>query len=155
MQHAPIDNLGAEVAAGTALLQLLRQEQDQLVSANIDAIGALTEQKTRLLMQMGELAQVRERTLQAAGFDASEAGVQAWLKTAPAASAEAWKALTEIAREAKELNRVNGLLIGQHMARNQAALNVLHGGSPAGGGDLYGPNGQSTGLASSRRLVIG
>jgi flagella synthesis protein FlgN len=62
--------------------------------------------------------------------------------------------LLEIAAQAKELNRVNGLLLGQHMARNQQALNILQGNNqPAG--TIYGPNGQPTSAASTRRLVVG
>jgi len=152
--NPPALQLGEEIAAGHALLQVLQQEQEHLIAADVDALGALTEEKSRLLARMGELAMLRQRAVAAAGFDDSEAGMQSFLEhAAPSARAD-WEALIDIARQGKELNRVNGLLIGQHMSRNQAALNVLKGGDqPAG--DLYGPNGQSAGQSASRRLVVG
>ncbi|HEY8606456.1 MAG TPA: flagellar protein FlgN [Noviherbaspirillum sp.] len=152
--NVPMLQFGEEINAGKALLALLQQEQDCLVAADLDALGALAEEKTRLLARLGELAQARQRALAAAGLEDSEAGMQACLKAAPAAVRAEWDALMDIARDGKELNRVNGLLIGQHMARNNAALNALQGGD-APAGQLYGPDGQSASSGGSRRLVVG
>jgi flagellar biosynthesis protein FlgN len=152
--NAPAQQLGEEITACKALLQLLQQEQDHLVAADIDALGALTEEKSRLLGRLNELARQRQRALVAAGFEGSEAGMEAFLQNAPAAARSAFDELMEIARQGKELNRVNGMLIGQHMSRNQAALNALHGGTQPGG-TLYGPDGQSASQGGSRRLVVG
>lgn len=155
---SPADSLGKELDAGKALLTLLQQEQQHLVNADLDGLAGVTEEKSRTIGRMTELAQGRHRTLAAQGFEASETGMRAWLDTpaaaaAAAASSKSWTALLDLAREAKELNRLNGLLLNQHMARNQGAINVLQG-APAGGG-MYGPNGQSTSQASSRKLVVG
>jgi flagellar biosynthesis protein FlgN len=148
-------SLGDELVAANALLQLLKQEQAQLINANVDELDKVTEEKTKIVARMTELAQNRHRALAAAGFEASEAGMQTWTKspTALPAAGKSWNELLGIAQQAKELNRVNGLLIGQHMARNQKALNTLQG-SPQGG-TMYGPNGQSTSQPSSRKLVVG
>jgi flagella synthesis protein FlgN len=153
--NSPADSLGKELDAGKALLSLLQQEQQHLVNADLDGLTRVTEEKTRAVAHMTELAQGRHRMLAVQGFEASEAGMRDWLKTPTAAAAggKSWTALLELAREAKELNRLNGLLLNQHMARNQGAINVLQG-APAGGG-IYGPNGQSTSKASSRKLVVG
>lgn len=148
----PLDGLDEEIAAGKTLLELLAREQECLVRVDVDALAGVTEAKTQTVNRMTELAQRRHRALAAAGFDASEAGMQEWVKQRSAAN-EAWNALLTLAREAKELNRTNGLLIAQHMSRNQAALNILHGSQQGGG--LYGPNGQATSQTGSRRLVVG
>ncbi len=150
-----VHSLREELNAANALLQLLKQEQAQLIDANVDALATVTEEKAKIVARMTELAQNRHRALAAAGFEASEAGMQAWAKgsTALLAASQSWDELLNISRQAKEQNRLNGLLIGQHMARNQTALNILQG-SPQGG-PLYGPNGQSTSQASRRKLVVG
>ena len=151
----PADTLGDELAAGRALLQLLKDEQDLLVSADVDRLAVAIEEKGKLVARMTELALRRYGQLTAAGFDGSESGMQAWLQQRkPAARiAQDWAALVETAQLAKELNRSNGMLIGQHMARTQSALNVLQGAPE--GGQMYGPNGQATGAAGGRKLVVG
>lgn len=151
---APALQFGEEIAAGKALLELLRQEQERLIAADVEALGPLTEEKSKLLARLGELAMLRQRALADAGIEDSEAGMQSLLQNAAASVRADWDQLMDIAREGKELNRVNGLLIGQHMSRNQTALNALQGGGqPAGA--LYGPNGQAASQGGSRRLVVG
>ncbi|HYC42164.1 MAG TPA: flagellar protein FlgN [Noviherbaspirillum sp.] len=147
--------LAEEVRAAGALLDLLRQEQAHLVDANIDELIKVTEEKTKIVARMGELSLGRHRALAGAGLEASEEGMQKWASSpsTDASAAQSWAALLQLAREAKELNRTNGLLIGRHLSRNQAALNILQGGGE--GGNMYGPNGQSASQSGSRRLVIG
>jgi len=149
----PGDSLAEELAAGHVLLQLLRQEQEYLIQANLEGLTAVIGEKTKTVARMTELALARHRSLGAAGHSADESGMQAWLKSASAETGKAWTELLDLAREAKEFNRTNGLLIGQHMSRNQNALNVLQGNR--GGGTMYGPTGQTTSSGGSRTLVVG
>lgn len=153
--QVPGATLADEQQAANSLLQLLRQEQAALVDADVERLSNLTGEKARLAAQMSQLAKQRHALLGAAGFDASEAGMQDWLNSARASAADgkAWSALLALVQEANELNRVNGLLIGQHIARNQAALNILQGNAENGG--MYGPNGQAANKVGSRRLVVG
>jgi flagella synthesis protein FlgN len=84
--------------------------------------------------------------------------MQAWIDSGSAndrdfASAKKrWAELISLTQSAKELNRVNGLLIGSHMARNQSALNALQSGQ--NGGNVYGPNGQPSRNMPSRSLIV-
>lgn len=151
--NSPAASLGEEISIGNTLLQLLKQEQEHLIHANLDGLTGVTEEKTSAVARMTALALHRHRTLAAAGFEASESGMQRWVATAPAAVIKSWDDLLGIARQAKELNRTNGLLINQHITRNQNALNVLQGNQNGGG--MYGPNGQATSKNSSRTLVVG
>ena len=153
--NALAQTLAEEVRAAGTLLDLLRKEQAHLVDANIDELIKVTEEKTKIVARMGELSLGRQRSLASAGLEASEEGMQKWARSPSAdpSAAQSWNALLELAREAKELNRTNGLLIGRHLTRNQAALNVLQGSGQ--GGNMYGPNGQSASQSGSRRLVIG
>ncbi|HYD79781.1 MAG TPA: flagellar protein FlgN [Paucimonas sp.] len=151
----PAATLNDEIAAAGNLVAVLRREQAVLIDADIETLPALTEEKAKLVAQIAVLANARYQALAAAGFPDEEAGMQAWVAS-PAASpaaGKAWNDLLAVVRSAKELNRTNGLLIGKHMSRNQAALNVLHGNRHAN--SLYGPNGQPTARTGSRGLVIG
>ena len=152
---SPAHGLEEEYQAGHALLKLLEQEQTALVNADVESLTKLTEEKARIAAHMSQLAKNRHQALDAAGFETTETGMQNWLASsqANAASNKTWNELLEIVRSAKELNRVNGMLISQHMARNQSALSVLYGNSQ--GGNLYGPDGQATTKVGSRRLVVG
>lgn len=153
----PADTLGDELAAGRTLLELLKSEQELLINADVDSLNRAIEEKGKLIARMAECAQRRHRSLAASGFEASETGMQNWLKGQKSVQAQtiqqSWTSLIELAQLAKELNRTNGMLIGQHMTRAQTALKVLQG-APEGGA-LYGPNGQATGSGSGRRLVVG
>lgn len=151
----PADTFSKEIEAARNLLQLLKQEESCLVKADVEGVAGLTAEKARLAAEMTDLAKRRHGTLKAAGFEATEAGMQEWLASAAASDDDrnAWDELLSLAKTGKELNRVNGLLITQHLACNQNALNVLQGNSQSGG--VYGPNGQTTTKLGGRRLVIG
>ncbi|HEY4540812.1 MAG TPA: flagellar protein FlgN [Noviherbaspirillum sp.] len=154
----PAATLAEELAAGRSLLQLLKDEQELLIKADVDGLNKATEEKSRLVGTMGELALRRHRSLAAAGHPASESGMQDWLNSLKDPKAgqqirQTWSTLIELGSLAKELNRTNGMLIGQHMARTQNALYVLQGGQQ--GEQLYGPNGQATGPGGGRTLVVG
>ncbi|GGI16306.1 flagella synthesis protein FlgN [Oxalicibacterium faecigallinarum] len=151
---SPAVTLIDEQEAMLALTSLLEQEQKLLIAADIERIAALTEPKALAAAKMAELASQRHDALAAAGHDASEIGMQAWLATtaAPAGASEAWKKLITIAEEAKEINRINGTLINKQMARNQAVLNVLQHGNEQGG-STYGPKGQSGSKSIGRHIV--
>jgi|SRR5690606_1045483 len=150
----PGAQLAREQDVTTALLALLRQEQASLIEADINGVTDLLNEKSLLVAQATDLAIARHQALALAGFEANETGMQAWIAEQPAQSAavQTWQSLIELAREAKEINRTNGLLINQQLSRNEAALNVLRGGESSA--NTYGPNGQtSTRLASSGRVI--
>jgi flagella synthesis protein FlgN len=151
---APDSSLQEEYQLTQRLVELLKQEQAQLIKADIEGLIAVTEEKTRAVARMSELTNRRYRALAAAGFAPKEDGMRAWLNTsAPASDAShCWQDLLKLAQSAKTLNNTNGLLINQHMVRNQSALNVLQGTQ---GGGFYGPNGQSTTKIQARGLVVG
>src|SRR4051794_25026656 len=124
--NSPAHNLYEENHMARLLLDLLKQEQAKLIAADIEALTALTEEKTRLVTRMSALATERHQALALAGFSATEDGMQAWLEShQPADARQSWQELMQLARDARDTNRSNGLLIGKHMARNQGALNIL------------------------------
>ena len=142
----------------SALVELMKQEQQFLVAADADGLDGLTPRKTVLVQELAQLSRQRHGALAGAGFLASEAGMEPWLATQgddPSVRA-AWRQLLALTLEAKELNRVNGMLINRQMAHNQTVLNALRTPT-AGAADstLYGAKGQTFGSTPSRRFVVG
>jgi flagella synthesis protein FlgN len=153
---SPTTTLHDEQQLIATLIKLMKQEQGFLVSADADGLTAVTPQKSQLVQQMATLAQQRHQTLGAAGFAQDEAGMKDWLDSASDGAATAlWQDLLALTREAKELNRVNGMLINKQMNHNQHIINAMR--TPANSADagFYGPSGQPTSGATSRRFVVG
>ena len=140
-----------------ALVELMKQEQQLLVAADADGVGALTPRKVALVQELAQLSRQRHAALVGAGFAASEAGMEPWLAAQGDDTARgAWAQLLVLTAEAKELNRVNGMLINRQLAHNQTVLNALRTPT-AGAADstLYGSKGQTFGSAPARRFVVG
>jgi flagella synthesis protein FlgN len=149
----PLDNLREEAHIMTTLLDLLKQEQQMLVSAEIEGLEAVTSKKTALINQMTLLSAQRHRALGKAGFAAEEAGMEAWIAASGDQHiAQAWTALLDTTREAKELNRVNGMLINKQISNTQGALAVLR---PSAGGQTYSATGMSNPIPRSRGFLAG
>lgn len=151
-QHGPAASLIQEQEFAQKLLDCLQQEQTHLIQADLAALAECAERKTKLVREMTMLAQTRMQSLGRAGHPATEAGMLAWLAEQKDAVRDDWHALLGLAAAGKELNRTNGLLIHQHMNRNQAGLQALRGGGqPA----VYGRDGQQNIRPSGRSFVAG
>jgi len=153
MSESPMNSLHEELQLITDLLEVLKQEQAHLVAADIDKLTALTPHKSRLVSQMGTLATQRHQALAVLGFLAEEAGMEAWLAEQHDAAASAvWDKVLDQTREAKELNRLNGMLINKHLSNTQGALQALR---PQTAGPVYGPTGHTTSVSRSRGFIAG
>jgi flagella synthesis protein FlgN len=152
---SPLTTLNDELALISSLVELMKQEQRHLVGIDIDGLLDLTPQKSQLIQDMAALSAQRHRALGALGMAADETGMQAWLTTAGADAQAQWQHLLECTAEAKELNRVNGMLIAKQMAHTQTILQAMRTPTAAADNSVYGPNGQTSGLASSNRYVLG
>ncbi len=150
----PMTSLPEEQQVMKLLLDLLKNEQLHLVSNDIASLTEVTAQKTALVGKMAALASSRHHALGTAGFAAQETGMQAWMtERGSSADASLWQQVLDLTREAKEINRVNGMLINKQMAHTQNALNALRPNTQ--GLDVYGPNGQASNATANRRFVIG
>ena len=138
-----------------SIVELMKTEQQLLVSADADGLATLTPNKLKLAQQAAELSRLRHKALGAAGFTAGEAGMEPWLAVGGNDDTRTqWNRLLELTREAKELNRVNGMLLNKQLAHTQGVLNALRG--PAGGAaGVYGPGGQAMPTGPSKRFVVG
>ena len=156
MIPSPTQTIAAEHQHLDALVALMKQEQQSLVALDADALSDLTTQKNALLASLSSLTQQRHAALEAAGCEGSEAGMEPWLAASGDDEArQQWERMLHVAREAKELNRVNGMLISKQLAHNQGVLNALRTPTNAPSGAIYGASGQTVGLGASIRFVVG
>jgi flagella synthesis protein FlgN len=135
------------------LLATIRSEQAALVRADIDAIEAILDEKSAVLQRMNMVVLSRYEALAANGFEANEVGMNEWLKKqAKPALNEAWTLLKKTLIQAKELNRLNGILINKQFNLNQQRLNHLQGNSEAS--EVYGRNGQAKTQSALRAALM-
>jgi len=138
-----------------SIVELMKKEQQFLVGADADGLAALTPEKLRLAQHAATLAQRRHRALGAAGFAAAETGMEPWLAVGGNADLRGqWDGLLAVTRQAKELNRVNGMLLNKQLAHTTGMLNTLRGPA-AGAANVYGRSGQTVAGGPSRRYVVG
>ena len=156
MPTSPLSTVSQEQQHVSALIALMKQEQQLLVAADANGLATLTPQKNALLQALADLSAQRHAALLAAGCEGSEAGMEPWLAVGGNEEARSqWENLLALAREAKELNRVNGMLINKQLAHNQGVLNALRMPAGAEAGGMYGASGQALGSGPSKRYVIG
>ncbi len=156
MPATPMNTLHEEHKVMLALLDILKQEQQHLVAADIENLPNLTVEKSALVAQMAALAHARHSALGAAGFLAQETGMAAWIAALnDDVATQLWQNLLTDTQEAKELNRINGMLINKHMSHTQGALQALRP-KTAAASSLYGPSGsQATTFSKSRGFLAG
>ena len=157
MTPNPHQTIAAEHQHLDALVALMKQEQQSLVTLDADELNSLTTQKNTLLASLSGLSRQRHAALVAAGCEGSEAGMGPWLAAANdnGEVREQWERMLDAARAAKELNRVNGMLIARQLAHNQGVLNALRTPAGAQSTGVYGASGQTLGSGPSKRYVIG
>jgi flagella synthesis protein FlgN len=143
-----------ESQAISRLVEILEGEQNCLISADIQQVQTLVDEKSKVLQVLNTFSQNRYKLLSKAGFAANESGMADWLRSDKKNVAQsAWLATQQLLVKAKELNRVNGILINKHFIRNQQTLNALQGRAEAGG--VYGPNGKTTSQVHLRSAIVG
>jgi flagella synthesis protein FlgN len=154
--NSPASTLASERQLLATLTELLKEEQSVLVAADADSVAGITPRKTQLVQQLAAQAAIRHRALGAAGFEAAETGMEPWLAAHGSDEVRAeWEQLLDATREAKELNRVNGMLINKQLAYNQQKLTELGASAPGGEAAVYGPGGLTIGGGPSKRFVVG
>lgn len=151
---SPLSCLREERKAMQLLLDVIQQEQAQLVAMDVDMLDQLTLRKNSLVSQMATLSGQRLAALAAAGFAAREDAMAGWLaQSGEVEAGPLWQELLSLTREAKESNRLNGMLINKHLVHTQGALQALR--PAASGATTYGPSGQTMRGPSSGRFVVG
>lgn len=133
------------------LIALLKQEQTTLIHMDLDALEKVLEQKSVVMQHLHQLTQQRYQMLAMHGYEASEQGMEQWImQSAQTAQRSAWQVFQADLTEARELNRLNGMLITKHFNRNQQMLSGLQGGTIA----TYGKDGQAATLGRQRNPLL-
>lgn len=138
----PAISFDADAQLVRQLLKELESEQSALVVADIDTIEALIDKRLILLQELSVTAKNRYDALAAHGFEPNEKGMSQWLSDqSNAPHMQAWTEFQKNLLQAKEMNRLNGVLISKHFNRNQQVLNQLQGNANAT--DTYSKHGQA------------
>lgn len=135
------------------LLTTIRKEQSALIKADVSAIEQLLDEKSAVLQRMNTAVLNRYEALAANSFEPNEDGMTAWLKSQSNPTLhQSWAAFKKILTQAKELNRLNGILISKQFNTNKQFLNHLQGKSASG--DVYSRNGQAKSQTGSRGVLL-
>jgi flagella synthesis protein FlgN len=124
-----------------SFVSLLETEQQALLGGNPEQLLALSENKIRAASELGKLAENRQNGLLAFGAINGVGGVKVWLQAHAANLLPVWRNIQQLAAQAQQLNRTNGVLIQTKLRHNQQALTALQNAAHKTSG-LYGPDGQ-------------
>ncbi len=142
-----------ELAALARFIEILQREQSALVSADVDRLVAISQEKSRQAEQLNQLARARIAAFEQLGVDGTRAAVENWLESQPRDTAALWSRLIEAATAAQQLNQNNGKLIETQLQRTQQALNALS--SAANQSAVYGADGQTRGIRPAAQRTLG
>ena len=123
-----------------AFIALLEAERISLFESEVKGacVAAQAQQKQQHMERLEALETQRRNVLKKLGYGQGRQGAEAAARDAHCL--EAWHSFLSRALHAKQLNQLNGVLIGSRMNQNQRILDFLNN---AAGKVLYGPNGQS------------
>ena len=128
---------------------LLEREEALLTSGDTDALLALTQDKNERYRRLQRLSDDRALLLGRLGRVSSDATLRELLADLPRVLAR-WDEVIGLARQAGEANAINGKLILERMAHNQAALSVLL--AAADQPPLYDAEGHTRAVGGGRML---
>jgi flagella synthesis protein FlgN len=148
-------SLHIEIAALTAFVALLREEQQTLVGGKLEALFSYADAKTARMLDLARAGEQRLRWLRERGLTADRAGMERLLVEeagdAPQAR-EAWRQLLALTATAQQLNTTNGTLIGSRLNGAQRALAVLFSAAKIGG--AYTADGSTVCWRPAREFAV-
>ena len=151
----PVACIGRERDATRNFIDILHREQTALQQPGASLLLSIASEKAHQAQQLAHLADARNYWLRKLGYTQDHAGMERGLCDNPAA-ADAWKELLQLAETASQLNKINGILVGQRLRYTQQAISVLqtstHG---APNTRLYCSDGQPQPFLGGRQLGQG
>ncbi|KIO49217.1 flagella synthesis protein FlgN [Nitrosospira sp. NpAV] len=150
----PSASIARERDETRSFIDLLEREQRALRQADVSSLLTLAREKAQQAQQLIRLADTRNRWLETLGCTRDRNGMEEGLQRCGSADAtDTWRELLQLAETASQLNKINGILIGQRLRYNQQALSVLQAATRSAG--LYGADGQPTLFSGGRQLGEG
>ncbi len=139
----------AELLQLGEFLALLDREEAVLIKGDTDALLAIANEKNERYRQLQRLTDERSRLLGRAALTSADAAMHTLFGNLPRVLVR-WDELVSAARQARDRNALNGKLILERMAGNQAALSILL--SAANHPQLYDADGLSKPTGGGRML---
>lgn len=139
----------AELLQLGEFLALLDREEAVLIKGDTDALLAIANEKNERYRQLQRLTDERSRLLGRAALTSADATMRTLFGNLPRVLVR-WDELVSAARQARDRNALNGKLILERMAGNQAALSILL--SAANHPQLYDADGLSKPTGGGRML---
>ena len=130
-------------------LALLEREEGMLVNGDTDALLGIAKIKNERYRELQRLHDERARLLGGMGHSVSDASIRSICTGLPRVLAR-WDEVLELDRSARARNEINGKLILERMAHNQAALSVLL--AAADQAPLYDADGHTRAVGGGRIL---
>ena len=137
------------------LQALLEEERQALETRQHDQLPTLIDAKTQALDALAETAALRRHWLRAAGMSPDQRHWQQWLKNYPQGAnlADAWQDITERMDACRQLNEINGKVMGRAQQALGRLLGLLRGQEARTHTQLYDQRGQASGKGDSQTLV--
>lgn len=143
--------LHAERDALKSFIALLDAEQQALLGGGTEQLLGLADSKIRAAGELGKLAEGRQNDLHERGASMEAGGTSAWLQAHAANLLPSWRSIQQLAGQAQQMNRANGVLIQSRLRHNQQALMALQNAARSTSA-LYGPDGQPH-MATAGRVL--
>lgn len=148
------ENLAAETEALRQFLQILHSEQQALKQGNIDKLVEFARLKSEQGVRLSQLGTNLNRLLSQQGLGETPEDIRQLIQREDPDDrhglAQRWEELLDLAKQAQDMNRLNGAMIEALLKHNQQALAILQ--EAAKQTSLYGPDGHSQAPGIGRRL---
>ena len=146
------ENLAAETEALRQFLKILQSEQEALTQGNIDKLSDISRLKSEQGVRLSQLSS--NHILKRLGLEPTPEGIRQLIQQedpdGKRGLADHWDKLLELAKQARDLNRLNVAMIEAQLKHNQQALAILQ--EAAKQTSLYGQDGHSKMLGTGRKL---
>lgn len=145
--------LTEEIAALAAFAALLDKEHNALRGRDIDALESLADARQTSVVKLLKIEEERRGLCTMHGYESDLAGLSkllAWCDPAHTLG-KRYAECASRARDCRDLNTRNGVLVGAQIKRVEGLLGAMTGASAEP--RAYGPRGQSNPYASSGKVL--
>ena len=135
--------LDEELGCVGSFQELLDQEREALTASDLERVAELTENKLVVGQRLQQCTGHRETVRRSLSGDNGSTGpLNADPLNTDVPLADKWRQLTSALEQAREDNRINGLLVSSRLAAVGNALNTLHS-AVGGAAPLYHADGST------------
>ena len=144
IQYADLSKaLDEELACVGSFQELLDQERDALTASDLERVAELAENKLLVGQRLQQCTGHRETVRRSlSGDNGGRDPLNADALNSDGPLADKWRQLTSALEQAREANRINGLLVSSRLAAVGNALNTLHS-AVGGAAPLYHADGST------------